>query len=70
MISRRASYTDVSRPHRFHVKVKKGGRAQMSKSSGQKIGRSAGTGRFMSVKAAKQHPKTAVVETIKPAKKK
>ncbi len=42
----------------------------MSKSSGQKIGRSAGTGRFMSVKAAKQHPKTAVVETIKPAKKK
>ena len=42
----------------------------MPKSSGQKIGRSAGTGKFMSVKAAQQHPKTAVVETIKPSKRK
>jgi hypothetical protein len=42
----------------------------MPTSSGQKIGRNAGTGRFIPVKVAKQRPKTAVVETIKPSKKK
>jgi hypothetical protein len=36
---------------------------------GRKIGRSAGTGRFMSVKAAKARPRTAIVETIRPAGK-
>lgn len=40
-----------------------------------KIGRDAGTGEFMTVKKAKSHPKTAIVETIKrptpkPSKKK
>lgn len=38
----------------------------MSKSV--KIGRNAGTGRFVSVKAAQDKPKTHVVETIKKAK--
>ena len=43
----------------------------MSKSTGSKIGRDAGSGKFIPVKEAKAHPKTAVVETIKkpPAKK-
>jgi hypothetical protein len=36
---------------------------------GQKIGRDAGSGRFTTVKEAKNHPKTHVVETIKPTKK-
>jgi len=35
----------------------------------QKIGRDAGTGKFIPVKTAQRRPKTAVVETIKPAKK-
>ncbi len=35
----------------------------------QKIGRNAGSGRFTTVKTAKDHPKTHVVETIKPTKK-
>jgi hypothetical protein len=35
-----------------------------------KIGRNAGTGQFTTVKTAKDHPKTHVVETIKPTKKK
>lgn len=30
-----------------------------------KIGRDAGTGKFIPVIVAKQHPKTSVVETIK-----
>jgi hypothetical protein len=34
-----------------------------------KIGRSAATGKFTSVKTAQQHPKTHVVETIKKPKK-
>jgi hypothetical protein len=32
---------------------------------GTKIGRDAGTGKFIPVKTAQQRPKTAVVETIK-----
>jgi len=35
-----------------------------------KIGRDAETGRFMPVKEAERKPKTSVVETIKPPKKK
>ena len=35
----------------------------------QKIGRNAGTGKFTTVKTAKNNPKTHVVETIKPSKK-
>jgi len=35
-----------------------------------KIGRDAGSGRFIPVKTAQQHPKTAVVETIKKGGKK
>jgi hypothetical protein len=35
----------------------------------RKIGRDAGTGRFIPVKKAQQQKKTAVVETIKTAKK-
>jgi hypothetical protein len=34
-----------------------------------KVGRNAGTGKFTTVKTAKSHPKTHVVETI-PVKKK
>jgi hypothetical protein len=34
-----------------------------------KIGRDAGTGKFMPVKEAGKHPKTSVVETIKKGKK-
>lgn len=30
-----------------------------------KIGRDAGTGKFIPVKEAQKHPKTAIVETIK-----
>ena len=37
---------------------------------GRKIGRDAGTGRFIPVKEAERRKKTAVVETIKPSKKK
>jgi hypothetical protein len=36
----------------------------------RKIGRNAGTGKFTSVKTAVNKPKTHVVETIKPSKKK
>jgi hypothetical protein len=36
----------------------------------RKIGRDAGTGRFIPVKEAERRKKTAVVETIKPRKKK
>jgi len=36
----------------------------------QKIGRDAGTGQFIPVKVAERRPKTTVVETIKPQKKK
>ena len=35
----------------------------------RKIGRDAGSGRFITVKKAQQNPKTAVVETIKTPKK-
>ena len=35
----------------------------------QKIGRDAGTGKFIPVKQAERHPKTTVVETIKKGKK-
>jgi hypothetical protein len=35
----------------------------------KKIGRSARTGRFTTVKTAKANPNTHVVETIKPPKK-
>jgi hypothetical protein len=34
-----------------------------------KVGRSAKTGRFVTVKYAKAHKSTAVVETVKPSKK-
>ncbi len=30
-----------------------------------KVGRNAGTGKFTTVKTAKKHPKTHIVETIK-----
>jgi hypothetical protein len=36
----------------------------------RKIGRDAGSGKFIPVKTAQQRPKTAVVETVKPARKK
>jgi hypothetical protein len=38
------------------------------KGSTQKIGRDAGTGRFIPVEVAKRRPKTTVVETIKKSK--
>jgi hypothetical protein len=38
----------------------------MAKST--KIGRNAGTGKFTTVKAAVNHPKTHVVETVKKGK--
>lgn len=38
-------------------------------SNTRKIGRDAGTGRFIPVKEAQRREKTAVVETIKPKKK-
>ena len=39
------------------------------KSGPRKIGRDAGTGQFMPVKEAERKKKTAVVETIRPKKK-
>ena len=36
----------------------------------KKIGRDAGSGKFIPVKQADKHPKTIVVETIKTGKKK
>jgi hypothetical protein len=36
----------------------------------KKIGRDAGSGKFIPVKQADKHPKTTVVETIKTGKKK
>jgi hypothetical protein len=41
----------------------------MAKSNTTKIGRNAGTGRFVPVKTAIKHPKTNVVETIKRSNK-
>lgn len=38
------------------------------KSSTFKVGRDAGTGRFIKIKEAKRRPKTTVVETIKKRK--
>ena len=35
-----------------------------------KIGRNAGSGRFTTVKKARENPKTHVVETVKPGPKK
>lgn len=35
----------------------------------RKVGRSAITGRFVSLKVARSRPRTTVVETIKPKKK-
>ncbi|MFZ5585172.1 MAG: hypothetical protein ACOZHQ_04505 [Thermodesulfobacteriota bacterium] len=40
------------------------------KGGGTKIGRDAGTGKFIPVSKAKQNPKTTVVETIPKPKKK
>jgi hypothetical protein len=34
----------------------------------RKIGRDAGSGKFIPVKVAQSHPKTAIVQTIKPSK--
>ena len=42
----------------------------MSAKKPQKIGRDAGTGQFIPVKEAERRPRTTVVETIKPPKKK
>lgn len=36
----------------------------------KKIGRDAGSGKFIPVKQAEKHPKTTVVETLKTPKKK
>lgn len=41
----------------------------MPKSKGTKIGRSAKTGHFTTVKKAEQYKDTHVVETLKPKKK-
>lgn len=41
----------------------------MGKSITVKVGRNAGTGRFVPVKVALQHPKTDIVETVKISKK-
>lgn len=41
----------------------------MPKFTTRKIGRNAGTGKFVSVKYAQNHPKTNVVETVKIPKK-
>jgi hypothetical protein len=38
------------------------------KNSTFKVGRDAGTGRFIKVKVAKRRPKTTVIETIKKRK--
>lgn len=40
-----------------------------TKTPPQKIGRDAGTGKFIPVKEAQRRPKTAIVETIRPAKR-
>lgn len=40
----------------------------MAKTSTTKIGRDAGTGRFIPVSVAVKHPRTTVVETIKRSK--
>jgi len=42
----------------------------MGKRGTRKVGRDAGTGRFIPVKAAERRKKTAVVETIRPGRKK
>lgn len=42
----------------------------MAKAEPRKIGREAGSGKFIPVKEAERRPTTTVVETIKPAKKK
>ena len=42
---------------------------RIAKKAARKIGRDAGTGQFVTVKNAKQHPKTTVVETIRAPKK-
>ncbi|MEC4025352.1 MULTISPECIES: hypothetical protein [Pseudomonas putida group] len=42
--------------------------SKKSSSSGQKIGRDAGNGRFTTVEKARQNPKTHVVETVKKSK--
>ena len=41
----------------------------MARKGGPKIGRDAGTGRFIPVEEARRHPKTAVVETLPKPKK-
>ena len=40
------------------------------KGESRKIGRDAGTGRFIPVKEAERRKKTAIVETIKPTRRK
>jgi hypothetical protein len=42
----------------------------MAKKGTRKIGRDAGSGRFIPVKEAERRKKTAIVETIKPGRKK
>lgn len=40
------------------------------KETTRKIGRDAGSGKFISIEKAKQNPKTTTIETIKTTKKK
>jgi hypothetical protein len=44
-------------------------RVMAGKSSGGKVGRNSGTGRFTTVKEAKAHPKTHEVERIQEKRK-
>ena len=42
----------------------------MARRGGRRIGRNAGTGRFTTIRQARQHKKTHVVETIRRGKRK
>ncbi len=49
----------------LHRRVKQMGRKKGGKTTTRKVGRDAGTGRFIPVKEAQRRKKTAVVERIK-----
>ncbi len=53
-----------------HLQLRKGIKMAGKKSGARKVGRGAGTGKFIPVDKARRRKKTAVVETIKNPKKK
>ncbi len=57
-------------PKNVHLQLRKGIKTAGKKSGTRKVGRDAGTGRFIPVDEARRRKKTAVVKTIKNPKKK